>query len=344
MHLLFALRVLLEEPLQVQRAVAHVPGLILHAEAEDLLLHLGGSEELAVAEEREHEPLGEDVHEGARHGVVRRFEDHPQHALGPRRRLQQAAAVGQRALAKHVHVAGLVEDLAREEELDLVEVVVDAPEPLRWEVAGDELHLSELRAQLADRPFDIFRQLLELAPRDVSGGAPLPGDRLLVELRAVVGPHGGPVGDVVGAQAGCLRRNLGATRRHAAVGRSVFRDHAVLADVDVPDGEAVRGRGGSRAPPVGVGVHPAQIELALPHHRKAIEDPLEGRRHGRRHGSLAQHEPCHGARRGGPLGVPGGENSAVGSFQNRDCGGVAGTGPVPSQAVRFLLRCRSVSL
>src|SRR5262249_51716106 len=141
-----------------------------------------------------------------------------------------------------------------------------------------------------------FGQLLESVPGDVPGGAPLPGDRLLVQLGAVVGPHGAPVGHVVRAKARGLGGHLGAARRHAAVARPVLGDDAVLPDVDVPDREAVRRWDRARAPAVGVGVHPAEVELAGAHHRQAVQDPLERGSHGCLHVLSAQQEACHGRR------------------------------------------------
>src|SRR5262245_42484102 len=176
----------LQEELQVLHAVRHVASLVLHAQAEDRLLDLGRGQEFSFAEERQHEPFAEDVHEGAGGRVVGSLEDRRQQLLLTRRRHHEAAAVGERALAEDVEMARLVDDLGREEELHLVEVVIDPTQPLGGHVAGDELDLREAGAHLADGALDVVGKLLELVPRDVGHGVPLAHHRLVVEQPGVV--------------------------------------------------------------------------------------------------------------------------------------------------------------
>jgi len=66
-------------------------------------------------------------------------------------------------------MARLVEHLAGEEELHLVKVMVDAPQPLGRQVGGDELDLGQRRAQLADGTLDIVGKRLERVPWDIAG-------------------------------------------------------------------------------------------------------------------------------------------------------------------------------
>src|SRR5262245_19780156 len=73
--LLRAVGMALEEVLQVLHTVGDVARLVLHAQAEDRLLDLGGGQELALAEEGQDEAFAEDVHQGARRRVVGSLED-----------------------------------------------------------------------------------------------------------------------------------------------------------------------------------------------------------------------------------------------------------------------------
>ena len=144
------------------------------------------------------------------------LDDGPQQARRAAARQQEAAAVGQCPLAEDLGVAGLVHDLGAEEHLGFDEVVVQAPHPLGRQVGGDHLDLGQQRAQLADGVLEVRGQLGELAPGDVTGGGPLAGHRLLVELDHVVGPHVGlAVEDV--AHVGRVVVDIGAPGRHRAV-------------------------------------------------------------------------------------------------------------------------------
>jgi hypothetical protein len=173
-------------------------------------------------------------------GIGLGFEDGAQQARADIPRLQQAAAVGQRPLAEDLTVAGLVHDLGAEEHLGFEEVVVHPPHPLGRQVGGDHLDLGQRRAELADGVLDVVGQLLQIAPRDVTGGGPLPGDGLFVELADVVGPH---VGLLVEDVAHVRRRvlDVGTARRHGAA-RGDVGHIAVAADGDVHHGEAARTR------------------------------------------------------------------------------------------------------
>src|SRR5579885_772522 len=65
---LAALGMMVEHPLQVLHPVAHVPGLVLHHQPEELLVGLGGRDVLAEAEEREDHALGLEVQRERRLG------------------------------------------------------------------------------------------------------------------------------------------------------------------------------------------------------------------------------------------------------------------------------------
>src|SRR5579871_2228879 len=108
------------------------------------------------------------------------------------------------------------------------------------QVAGDELDLGELGAELADRALDVVGQGLEALPGDVPRRAPLACDGFLVELGGVVGPDHRPLVHVVGAERRRPGRHLGAARRHAPVGGTARGDLAVGSDVDVAQREPER--------------------------------------------------------------------------------------------------------
>ena len=175
-------RVLGQAVAQVHGAVGHVPGLVLHAQPEDLLFDGRRRQGGTGPEERQHDALTQQVHEAPTLVVGLGVEDQLQEPLDHGRRPAQAAAVGQRPLAEDLGVPGLVHHLGAEEHLGFDEVVVDAPQPLGREVGGNHLHLGQHRGQLAHGVLDVGVERHQLAPGDVPGGAPLAADRLLVEV------------------------------------------------------------------------------------------------------------------------------------------------------------------
>ena len=172
----------------MHRAEADVARFVLHAAPEDLLIDAARRQELALAEHREHEALAEQLQPAGLRGESRAIEDSLQRQLAYRARLAQPAAVGERALSKHVHVTRLVHRLRREEHLHFEEVVIHLPHPSRRRVGCDEFNFGEKGAELAHRALEIVGQRLEFGPWDVAGGAPLARDRLFVKLAYVVGP------------------------------------------------------------------------------------------------------------------------------------------------------------
>ena len=182
-------RVGLQSVAQVHGAVGHVPGLVLHAQAEDLLLDLRRRQGSPGSEQRQHDPFAQEVHQRRAFVVGLRIEDELQEALDYGSGLPEPATVGQGTLAEHLSVAGLVHHLSTEEHLGFDEVVIDPPQPLGREVGGDHLDLGQHRGQLAHSVLDIRVERGEVSPRDVAGGAPLAAHRLFVEVEDVVGPH-----------------------------------------------------------------------------------------------------------------------------------------------------------
>ena len=172
----------------------------------------------------------------------------------------EAAAVGERALSKHVHVTRFVHRLRREEHFHFEEVVIHLPHPSRRRVGRDEFHLGEEGAQLAHRALEVVGQRLEFGPRDVARGAPLARDRLFVQLAHVVGPALGLFVDGE-AERGQVVGNHGAARRHRAMRSAVLGDDSVAADFDVLEAQAEVAGLGAHAPFAHL-VHPAEVGSA----------------------------------------------------------------------------------
>src|SRR6266404_7626629 len=94
----------LELRAQMHRAESDVARFVLHAAPEDFLIDAAWRQELALAEHREHEALAEQLQAASLRGETRAVEDSLQRELAEHARLAESAAVGERALAEHVHV------------------------------------------------------------------------------------------------------------------------------------------------------------------------------------------------------------------------------------------------
>ena len=151
----------------------------LRAEAEDGLLGGVLAEQFAHAEEALHESFGLDVHHGGHLGEVTGLQQVADGVAGALQ--EEAAAVGEDALAEDLEVAGPVHDLGHEEEADLVVLWGETGEPLAGDVAGDEFDLGEEGTELAHGALDVVGEGTQCVPGDVGGGGPLPLDGLLVE-------------------------------------------------------------------------------------------------------------------------------------------------------------------
>ena len=234
-NLLAALGCMLQHVAEVHDAEADVARLVLGAEAEDGLLGLVLGDELAGAEHRLDETLGQHMHQRGHLGEVLGVEDVAQ-ATRRALRLEEATAVDERALAEHIEVARLVHHLRDEVERDFIVVRADLLQPLAGRVASDELDLCKEGADLADRFLYDVRKRLHRLPGDVRRGAPLALDGLLVDQRGVIGPDVALFGhEISGAHDAGARR--GTAHPGGAMSRDVRR-LTVDALVDFVQGEA----------------------------------------------------------------------------------------------------------
>ena len=158
MHFLRLLGLALERVLEVRDAERHVPRLVLRGQPEDPLLGLVVRDQLAQPEQRLHEALAEDVQHRGHLREVLGLQNLAQSTAAALH--QQAAAVGQRALAEHVRVPRLVHHLRHQEQARLVMVSRDARQPLARHVGGDELDLGQRGAELRHRALNVLRQLV----------------------------------------------------------------------------------------------------------------------------------------------------------------------------------------
>src|SRR5439155_1072582 len=115
------LRLRVHHVLHVHDAERDVPTLVLRGEAEHALVDFGLREHLTHAEHGLDEALADEVERRCHLGEVLRGKQPD----GSWPRLEQADAVGQRALAEDVEVARFVHDLRREEERDLEVLAAD---------------------------------------------------------------------------------------------------------------------------------------------------------------------------------------------------------------------------
>src|SRR5258708_4132519 len=121
------LREMIEHPLEMLHAVTDMACLVLHYEAENPLVYIGGREKFA---------------EGV--GVAQMLERHLVH----RARLHQAMAGSQGALAKDLGMARLVHRLSRYKRSDLDKLRVEAWQPHRRRIGCDHFDFGEKRHQL----------------------------------------------------------------------------------------------------------------------------------------------------------------------------------------------------
>ena len=248
--------VVFEGVLEVGDAEGDVAGFVLRGKAEDALFGLVVSDQLAEAEERLDEAFAEDVEHRGHLGEVLGFEDLAQAAATALQ--QQAAAVGEGALAEDVGVARLVHHLRHQEESRLVVVGGDSGQPFAGHIAGDELDLGQRGAELGHRALDVLGQFVERVPGDVAGGGPLARDGFVVEQGGGVGEGFGGLADHV-AHAGRLGGGGGAARARGVVGRH-GGDFAVDRVVDLLQGESLAAGLGLHAP-LGVEVEPGEVEF-----------------------------------------------------------------------------------
>ena len=175
--------------------------------------------------------------------------------------LHQAAAVGERPLAEHVQVAGLVHDLRDEEHARLEVVGGGVGDPPAGNVGGHKLDLGEERGELALRALDVIGKRLDRIPGDVRRRAPLALQRLLVEHGGVGQPDVGLGGHRVAAYAERAGSRCGAPRLAGVVVAAVRRV-AVGAFLDVGQREAPAPRLGLDSP-LAAGVHPAEVQVVV---------------------------------------------------------------------------------
>ena len=259
MDLLVAFRRRFRHVAHVHHAECDVARLVLGAQPVDGLFRVVVGHQLAHAENGQHGAFAGDVQPGRHLGEVPRQVDAADHARRAAGRLHEAAAVGEGALAEHVHVARLVHHLAEQDVAGFEEVRRRLRDPARRHVAGHELHLRKEGVHGALRLLDVVRQGLDGVPRNVRGGTPLPLQGLLVQERRVIEPDlalgaYGVVADAVRARP--LRRAPGPAGLVVALRRRI----AVVADLDVGQGQAVLARLGLRIP-LAVLVHPAEVEV-----------------------------------------------------------------------------------
>src|SRR5439155_361819 len=211
----------IDHPLEMLHPVAHVPRLVLHNQAKELLVALGRRDVLAEAEEGQHHALGLEVEGERRLGEAVGVAQELQVELVVRARAHQAPPGREGALAEDLGMTRLVHRLGGDEVLHFEEVGVETSHPLGRDVGRDHFDLGQEGEELRVGLADVLRQLgpLQLRPRDVRGGVPLPGHRLLVVALDVVGPHLALAAD--------LRLQVRETGR---LGRAARREAPVLAD------------------------------------------------------------------------------------------------------------------
>ena len=205
------------------------------AREEDLLRGVVGVE-FAIAVEREGECAAQHVEHDYGFGpAAGAFEEH---AVDLALVLKaESAAVGEGALAERLEVAGVVEHLGGEEQLDLVESVGELLLPAADDIDFGAGVLGQLRAELAHCRLDIVGEGLDGVPGDVGGGRPAALDRLFVEVGGVVCPELALLADLEaeGSDAG----NGECASRLAGLVVPEVGDVAVDADVEGVNGEAV---------------------------------------------------------------------------------------------------------
>ena len=232
-----AARCVLQVPEGVALAVLQVAAGIARHQVEEFRLNVCLSEVAMSFEEGHFVRLVDHVEGGHQFGELERAV--PAAIERAERRLAEAAAVGESALAERLHLVPGVVDLGAKEQLHIVEAVADRLEPFRDDLLLGEAVRGVHRGQLADSAFNFFRKFGQsVLPVEVGGRDPALANCLFVQFIDAFGPDFVLVVDVVRAGGVGVHVGVAAEWSVVLVGPNV-RHLAIRADVDLRRAEAM---------------------------------------------------------------------------------------------------------